>query len=100
MDLRFLSKSLNSAQFFFVAFLLFAAAGVQAYFKNTREPQHPNPSFLVEDAGALLVATANLRFAIDELLSPLMLLACTTSMLGTMCRGIELVIQAGVHGGK
>jgi hypothetical protein len=90
-----LSKKLNSAQFFIVALLLFIATGVQAYYKT--EPTTP---YYSEKTDVLFTVTRHLVLAVKDSLSPLMILACTVAMAGTLCRGLELVIQAAAFKGK
>jgi hypothetical protein len=96
---RPLSKKLNSAQFFTVALLLFFATGVQAYYSNTTTAPTASP-YYNEKTDALFTITRQLVLTVRESLSPLMILACTVAMAGTLCRGLELVIQAAAFKGK
>jgi hypothetical protein len=95
---RPLSKRLNSTQFFVVALLLFIATGVQAYNNNNKTAPTVSPYY--NETDDLFTMTRHLALAINEALSPLMILACTVAMAGTLCRGLELVIQASTFKGR
>jgi hypothetical protein len=95
---RPLSKRLNSTQFFVVALLLFIATGVQTYYKNDKITPTVSPYY--NETNVLFTMTRHLALAVNESLSPLMILACTVAMAGTLCRGLELVIQASTFKGR
>jgi hypothetical protein len=79
-----------------VAFLLYVATGVQMYFgkSNVSLPA------VVETADVFVSLTRDIAYLLSDILSPLMILACTVTMVGTLCRGAELVIKASAFKGK
>lgn len=89
-------KRLHSSQIFFVAFLLYLATGVQMYLQKNTAVVPPT----LETTDVFISFSREIAYVLGDILSPLMILACTVTMVGTLCRGAEMVIRASSFAGK
>ncbi|KIM25036.1 hypothetical protein M408DRAFT_331496 [Serendipita vermifera MAFF 305830] len=86
------SLKIHSSQFFTLALLLFVATAIQEY--------HRPATSTLPDPSVVLSVTRYAVHAVSDVLSPLMLLSCAVAAAGTLCRGVELVINASMHAAR
>ncbi|PVF93638.1 hypothetical protein CPB86DRAFT_789896 [Serendipita vermifera] len=90
-------KRLHSSHIFFVAFLLYLATGVQMYLQKNTAGVPPTAEMTTD---VFISFSREIAYVLSDILSPLMILACTVTMVGTLCRGAEMVIRASSFAGK
>ncbi|CAG7855073.1 SubName: Full=Uncharacterized protein {ECO:0000313/EMBL:CCA75646.1} [Serendipita indica DSM 11827] len=90
-----LFSSIHSSQFFIISFLLFVGTALQAYFAPASSVQ-----FAVAGTDTFQSFAKDAILVISDMLSPLMLLAIGVGMAGTLCRGLEVVIESAAFRGR